>query len=55
MIYVERFPEEITHEELALIFRRVGHIKHVSMPKFKNSKLPKGFAFIQFNSPEEAQ
>jgi len=46
MTYCENFPEELNHDKLAQIFRRAGHIKHVSIPKFKNSKHTKGFAFI---------
>ena len=33
MVYCENFPEELSHEQLAQIFRRAGHIKHVSIPK----------------------
>lgn len=56
MVYVERFPEECTHEHLAAIFRRAGHhIKHVSIPRYPESKVAKGFAFIEFQTPEEAQ
>ena len=55
MVYVERYPEELSHEQLASIFQRAGKIKHVSMPKYKDSKQPKGFAFILFSSPDEAQ
>ena len=54
MIYVEKFPEELNHEQLASIFKRAGHIKHVSIPKYTNSKQSKGFAFILFSSPDEA-
>lgn len=55
MIYIENFPENITHDQLAQIFKRAGHIKHVSMPKYSGSDKSKGFAFIQYNTPEEAK
>ena len=55
MVYIERFPEELTNDQLVMIFKRAGHVKHVSMPKYKNSSQSKGFAFIQYQSPEEAQ
>jgi RNA recognition motif-containing protein len=56
MIYVERYPAECTHEQLAAIFRRAANrIKHVSIPRFKESRQGKGFAFIEFHTPEEAQ
>jgi len=47
-IYVERFPSNVNHEHLSIIFRRAGKIRHVSLPKFKNSGNHKGFAFIEF-------
>jgi len=34
MIYVENFPNNLTHEKLASIFKRAGKIRHVSIPKF---------------------
>ena len=54
MIYVENFPENLSHEHLALIFSRAGKIKHVSIPKYKHSKQSKGFAFIEFDTEEDA-
>ena len=55
MIYVENFPEYINHEQLASIFKRAGHIKHVSIPKYQNTKSGKGFAFIEYSSADEAK
>ena len=54
MIYVENFPGDLQHQQLATIFSRAGKIRHISIPKFKNSKMPKGFAFIEFATEEEA-
>ena len=54
MIYVENFPENLSHEHLALIFSRAGKMKHVSIPKYKHSKQSKGFAFIEFDTEEDA-
>jgi RNA recognition motif-containing protein len=50
MIYVENFPDTIDHEQLARIFKRAGKVRHISVPKYKESKKPKGFAFIEFLS-----
>ena len=47
-IYVENLPSKITHESLAAIFAKTGKINHISLPKFLQSKLPKGFAFVEF-------
>lgn len=55
MIYVERYPEELNHDQLASIFKRAGSIKHVSMPRYKESRTTKGFAFIEFANAQEAQ
>jgi len=54
-IYVENVPKHADHAFLETIFQSFGPIAYVSMPKFKTSKLPKGFAFIEFDSPETAQ
>jgi RNA recognition motif-containing protein len=55
IVYLESFPEELSHEELASVFKRAGRIKHVSMPKYKNGRQSKGFAFIEFSSENDAK
>lgn len=35
-VYIEKYPEELNHDQLASIFRRAGHIKHVSIPKYES-------------------
>ena len=52
-IYVESFPETYTNVEIAQIFSRSWIIRHITLPKFKNSDRNKGFAFIEFSTPEE--
>eukprot|EP01017_Pseudomicrothorax_dubius_P030844 TRINITY_DN3877_c0_g2_i3.p1 TRINITY_DN3877_c0_g2~~TRINITY_DN3877_c0_g2_i3.p1 ORF type:complete len:358 (+),score=96.92 TRINITY_DN3877_c0_g2_i3:55-1128(+) len=54
-IYVEDFPSNVTHEDLARIFSKVGTILNLSLPKFSDSKQPKGFAFIEYTKEEEAK
>ena len=54
-VYVENFPNTITHEHLAAIFAKIGKILHISLPRFTQSKKPKGFAFIEFDSIEISQ
>lgn len=53
-IYVENFPEHLTHRELARLFARAGAIRNVVMPKFKDNYTSKGFAFIEFSTQKEA-
>ena len=50
-IYVENIPETATHEVIAQVFRKYGHILLVSLPKEKEAKASrrnKGFCFIEF-------
>lgn len=48
MVYVENLPSNISHDVLADIFNKNGRILHISLPRHKESKLVKGFAFIEF-------
>ena len=48
-IYVENLAENVKHENLAEIFSKVGKIKHISLPKYSETKISKGFAFIEFS------
>lgn len=48
-IYIENFPETVDHEGLAKVFGKVGTILHISIPRYPDSKAPKGFAFIQYS------
>ena len=48
VVYVENLPEKINHEVLAHIFSKIGEVLHVSLPKYTETQMPKGFAFIEF-------
>jgi RNA recognition motif-containing protein len=53
-IYVENFPEHLTHRELAKLFARAGTIRNVTMPKYKDNFTSKGFAFVEFSDEKSA-
>lgn len=53
-IYVERLPDDTGHEWLKEIFSTFGAVDYVSLPKYKHNKRHKGFAFIEFRTPEDA-
>jgi La-related protein 7 len=53
-VYVENVPKHADHAFLETIFQSFGPIAYISLPKFRVSKQPKGFAFIEFDTPEIA-
>lgn len=54
-IYVERIKSDATHEWLTNAFSEFGKVVYVSIPKYKQRNMNKGFAFIEFEYPHEAQ
>jgi len=54
-LLVRNISNEITQEELHQAFSRIGHIRDVYIPRDYHSQQPKGFAFIEFATPEMAQ
>ncbi|CAH2108064.1 unnamed protein product [Euphydryas editha] len=54
-IYVESIPVTASREWLERVFSDYGKVAYISLPKFKNSQNIKGFAFIEFSSPQDAQ
>lgn len=51
-IYVERLPPHADHKWLRDVFNRFGNVTHTSIPRFRMSGKIKGFAFVEFESPE---
>ncbi|XP_068632983.1 la-related protein 7-like [Battus philenor] len=54
-VYVESIPVKATQEWLEKVFSDYGHVAYISLPKFKNSQKIKGFGFIEYSKPQEAQ
>lgn len=54
-VYVQNLPPDADHETLSSIFSQYGQVVYVSIPRFKNNKKIKGFAFVEFDTIESAK
>ncbi|GFO12470.1 LA-related protein 7 [Plakobranchus ocellatus] len=54
-VYVEHLPSHATHMWVKQIFSQCGKVAYVSLPTYKTSKHIKGFAFVEYTTPEEAE
>uniref|UniRef100_A0A224YS78 La-related protein 7 n=1 Tax=Rhipicephalus zambeziensis TaxID=60191 RepID=A0A224YS78_9ACAR len=52
-LYVERLPLHADHAWLKGVFSRHGQVVYVSLPRYRHNNRIKGFAFIEFASPED--
>ncbi|XP_068611818.1 la-related protein 7 [Brachionichthys hirsutus] len=53
-VYVELLPKDVTHSWVERAFTKCGNVVYVSIPRYKSSGDPKGFAFVEFEKEEEA-
>lgn len=54
-IYVQNLPPDSDHDWLISIFSKYGSVEYVSIPRYRNNKKIKGFAFVEFDKPSSAQ
>ncbi|XP_022920209.2 la-related protein 7 [Onthophagus taurus] len=54
-IYVERIKADATHDWISSLFCEFGNIVYISIPKYKHSKVNKGFAFVEFEKEADVK
>lgn len=54
-VYVELLPKDVTHGWIERVFTKCGNVVYVSVPRYKTSGDTKGFAFVEFETEEQAQ
>jgi len=45
----------VTHEWIQRVFAHCGNVVYISLPRYQATKDPKGFAFVEFETEQEAQ
>ncbi|NXA31017.1 LARP7 protein, partial [Eudromia elegans] len=53
-VYVELLPKNVNHSWIERVFGKCGNVVYVSIPRYKTSGDPKGFAFVEFETKEQA-
>ncbi|XP_072112072.1 la-related protein 7 isoform X1 [Mobula birostris] len=54
-VYVELLPKNVTHSWIERVFSKCGKVVYISIPRYKTSGDPKGFAFVEFETLPGAQ
>ncbi|KAF3423602.1 hypothetical protein E2986_03952 [Frieseomelitta varia] len=54
-VYVQNLPPDADHETLSSVFSQYGQVVYVSIPRFKINRKIKGFAFVEFDTVENAK
>ncbi|XP_043369475.1 la-related protein 7 isoform X3 [Dermochelys coriacea] len=53
-VYVELLPKNVNHSWIERVFGKCGNVVYVSIPRYKSTGDPKGFAFVEFETREQA-
>ncbi|XP_066576523.1 la-related protein 7 [Amia ocellicauda] len=54
-VYVELLPKNVSHSWIERVFTRCGNVVYTSVPRYKSTGHPKGFAFVEFETTEQAR
>lgn len=50
----ELLPKNVTHSWIERVFGKCGNVVYISIPHYKSTGDPKGFAFVEFETKEQA-
>ncbi|CAN2388903.1 RNA processing [Pristimantis euphronides] len=53
-VYAELLPKNVTHSWIERVFGKCGTVVYISIPRYKTTGDTKGFAFIEFETQEQA-
>ncbi|KAK3601822.1 hypothetical protein CHS0354_041739 [Potamilus streckersoni] len=53
-VYVECLPSSVDQDWIRKVFSDCGKIAYISIPRYRSTKDPKGFAFVEFETEEAA-
>ncbi|KAM9328975.1 la-related protein 7 [Gastrophryne carolinensis] len=53
-VYAELLPKNVTHGWIERVFGKCGTVVYTSIPRYKSTGDPKGFAFIEFETKDQA-
>uniref|UniRef100_A0A8B9D5A0 La-related protein 7 n=1 Tax=Anser cygnoides TaxID=8845 RepID=A0A8B9D5A0_ANSCY len=51
----ELLPKNVNHSWIERVFGKCGNVVYVSIPRYKSTGDPKGFAFVEFETKEQAE
>lgn len=51
-VYVQNLPPDADHDWLTSVFSKYGPVVYVSIPRYTSNRKIKGFAFIEFDTPD---
>uniref|UniRef100_UPI00398F5689 la-related protein 7 isoform X1 n=2 Tax=Pristiophorus japonicus TaxID=55135 RepID=UPI00398F5689 len=54
-VYVELLPKNVLHGWINRVFSKCGNVVYISIPRYKTTGDPKGFAFVEFETTSGAQ
>ncbi|NXX02621.1 LARP7 protein, partial [Larus smithsonianus] len=51
----ELLPKNVNHSWIERVFGKCGNVVYISIPRYKTTGDPKGFAFVEFETKEQAE